>query len=31
MGHADFSTTLRYADYAPSPEHERALIAQAFG
>jgi integrase len=31
MGHADFATTLRYAGYAPSPAHERDLVAAAFG
>lgn len=30
MGHRDIQTTQRYADYAPSPEHERDLVAQAF-
>lgn len=30
MGHRDIATTQRYADYAPSPEHERELVAAAF-
>ncbi|UGS35249.1 tyrosine-type recombinase/integrase [Capillimicrobium parvum] len=30
MGHRDIATTQRYADYAPAPEHEAALIAGAF-
>ena len=29
MGHADFKTTLIYADYAPS-EHEAEWVARAF-
>jgi integrase len=29
MGHADFKTTLVYADYSPS-EHERAWVEEAF-
>jgi integrase len=31
MGHRDIATTQRYADYAPAPAHEAALIAGAFG
>lgn len=31
MGHRDIATTQRYADYAPAPAHEAALIADAFG
>jgi integrase len=30
MGHRDIATTQRYADYAPAPAHEAALIARAF-
>jgi integrase len=30
MGHADFKTTLIYADYSPS-EHEREWVEVAFG
>lgn len=30
MGHRDVQTTQRYADYAPSPEHERELVGRAF-
>ena len=29
MGHADFKTTLVYADYSPS-EHEREWVEEAF-
>jgi hypothetical protein len=29
LGHADFMTTLVYADYQPS-EHERAWVERAF-
>lgn len=30
MGHKNITTTQRYADYAPAPEHERELVAMAF-
>lgn len=30
MGHRDLTTTQRYADYAPSAEHEMTLIRTAF-
>ena len=30
MGHADFKTTLIYADYAPDERRERELIGRAF-
>jgi Phage integrase family len=30
MGHADFKTTLIYADYSPDERRERELIGQAF-
>ena len=30
LGHADFKTTLIYADYAPDERRERDLIARAF-
>jgi site-specific recombinase XerD len=30
MGHRDFATTLIYADFAPSEEHETAWIEGAF-
>jgi integrase len=30
MGHADFKTTLIYADYAPDERRDRELIARAF-
>ena len=30
MGHCDFKTTLRYADYAPAA-HGGALVNAAFG
>jgi integrase len=30
MGHRDFETTLRYADYAPDERRERDLIERAF-
>lgn len=31
MGHRDYSTTLIYADYSPSPGRERAWTERAFG
>jgi integrase len=31
MGHADFATTLIYADFAPDPARGAALVAAAFG
>ena len=30
MGHADFKTTLIYADYSPDERRDRALVARAF-
>jgi integrase len=30
MGHADFETTLIYADYSPDERRDRELIARAF-
>ena len=30
MGHADIATTMRYAKYAPTPDHERQAIDKAF-
>ena len=30
MGHADFKTTLIYADYSPDERRDRELIARAF-
>jgi hypothetical protein len=30
MGHADFKTTLIYADYSPDERRERELIGRAF-
>jgi hypothetical protein len=30
MGHADFKTTLIYADYSPDERRDRDLVARAF-